>query len=130
MPETLLLAKVLGIFLLLLGVALLLRWRQFIPVVEEYARSGLVRLVYAVIELLAGLFLVVMHNAWHSVPAALVSLLGWWAVLEAAAFLLLPDAFVARVLRAFNRRGWYVAGGIAQLLLGAYLTAVGFGLAS
>jgi uncharacterized membrane protein HdeD (DUF308 family) len=125
---TLLLSKVLGIFLVIVGLAAVLRSRHFAAVAQAFVQERLTRLVLAITELLAGLFLVVTHNDWSSLPAILVTLLGWMAVIEGAAYLLLPDKILKRLVEQFRSPAWYVGGGLVSIVIGAYLAAFGFGL--
>jgi hypothetical protein len=127
MDLTVYLARVLGLFLILTGAAMALRRRYFMPVIAGFVEQRLTRVLYAFIQLLAGLFLVVGHNEWSSPPAAIITIMGWLTVLEAAVYLLLPDETVDRYVRTFNVPGWYAGGGIAVILLGLYLAGFGFG---
>jgi hypothetical protein len=126
MDLTVYLARVLGLFLIFAGAAMILRRRYLIPVIGSFVQERLTRVLYAFMELLAGLFLVVGHNQWSSPPAAIITILGWLAILEAASYLLLPDETVDRFVRGFNVPAWYVGGGIAVIVLGLYLAGFGF----
>lgn len=128
MDNTLLLAQVLGVFLVIAAVAVLLRHRWFMDVFADLPRAGLVRMVWSLLELLGGLFLVFTHNDWSSLPAGIISLLGWATAIEGALLLLLPDPAVKRYIALFNKPAWYVGGGIAGVIAGLYLAAVGFGV--
>ena len=83
MALTILLAKVIGIVLVMIGAAIMFRRHYFLPVFAAYVEQRLVRTTMSMIELLAGVFLVVAHNVWSPLPAALITILGWMAVLEA-----------------------------------------------
>jgi hypothetical protein len=120
------LAKVLGLVLIATGAAILLRVRYYIDVVSTYARERLTRFFISFIELTAGLFLVVGHNVWWPVPAAIITLLGWAAVVESLCYLLLPDKQVARLLAMVNKPPVYYAGGVLSILVGIYLADYGF----
>jgi hypothetical protein len=126
METTLFLAKVIGLSLILIGAAIALRRRYFLPIFATYVEQRLVRTTMSMIELVAGLALVV-HNAWTPLPAAVITLLGWMAVAEALVYLLAPDDLVARFIGTFNTEGWYIAGGGLALAVGLYLTGFGFG---
>lgn len=128
MDNTLLLAKVLGPFLVIGGAAALLRRHWFIDVFAGLWRSGLPRMIWALLELLGGLFLVVVHNEWSSLPAAAITLLGWMTMIEGALLLLLPDPAVKRYIALFNKPHWYLGGGVVAMLVGLWLAALGFGL--
>jgi len=128
MLTTILLAKVLGLFLIIAGAAIMFRKRYFVPVIGEFVEERLTRMLMGILELLAGLFLAVAHTDWSSLPAGIISALGLALVIEGTAYLLLPDRAMGWVIRTFNVRAWYVCGGALAILLGAYLAAFGFGL--
>lgn len=126
--QTLLLSKVIGLFLVIVGVAILFRRHYLASVFVTIADERLTRGVLALIELLAGLFLVVMHNEWSSLPAGIISFIGWMAVAESVSYLLLPDRVINPFIRAINTPGWYFFGGMLAIALGLYLAAHGFAL--
>ena len=128
LPLTILLSKVLGIFFVILGATILLRRHYYLPVFATFARERLTRAVVSIAELMAGLFLVVMHNDWSSPAAGIISLVGWMAVLESLLYLWLPHRLVERFLNTFNTAGWYICGGLLAIAAGLYLAAYGFGL--
>jgi hypothetical protein len=127
MSLTILLSKVLGIFFTILGATILLRRHYYLPVFAAFGRERLTRVTVSMIELMAGLFLVVMHNDWSSIAAAIISLIGWMAIAESAIYLALPDAWVEKFLYTFNTSGWYVTGGLLAMTAGVYLAGHGFG---
>ena len=126
MALTILLAKVIGIVLVMIGAAIMIRRDYFLPVFAAYVEQRLVRATMSMIELLAGVFLVVAHNVWSPWPAALITILGWMAVLEATIYLFLPDGWVAKFIATFNTAGWYVVGGMLAIVVGIYLAGFGF----
>ena len=126
MTLTLLLAKVIGIVLAVIGSAILVRRHYFLPIFAAYVEERLVRTTMSMIELLVGILLVVAHNVWSPLPAALITLLGWMAVLEALIYLFLPDRWVARFIATFNTSFFYVVGGLLAIVVGIYLTGFGF----
>lgn len=128
MPLTVVLSKVLGIFLVIVGAAILLRRRYYLPVYGAFVHERLLRAVTSLAEILAGLFLVVLYDEWSSLPAAILSLIGWFALLEGLMYTLLPDSFLEKFFGIFNVPAWYVAGGLLAVATGSYLAASGFGL--
>lgn len=127
MLQTMLLSKVLGVFLIAVGAVILFRRHYFLPVFAAFARERLIRTVISFVELLGGLFLA-LNNDWSSVPAALITLVGWMAVAESVVYLTLPDELVETFIRAFNTSFWYVVGGLLSIAAGGCLAAYGFGL--
>jgi hypothetical protein len=125
---TVLLSRVLGVFIVIIGTAALYQRQAFAELVATFSRDRTLRTLFAAVELLAGLFLVASHRAWDTAPQIIVSLIGWMAVLESAAYLLLPDRIVQSFLAPFARPGVIAGCGAVGLVLGLYLAAYGFGV--
>lgn len=127
MELTILLAKVFGLYLIIGGASIMLRERYFMPVVGAFVEERLTRLVVGILELLGGLFLVVSHTDWSSVPAGIITVFGWVLVIEGTLYLILPDESVEKVIKALNSKYWYILGGALAIFLGTYLAGFGFG---
>jgi uncharacterized membrane protein len=126
METTLFLAKLVGIALVVIGVVIAVRRRDLVPVFAGYVDQPLLRVTISMIELLAGLGLVV-HNAWSPLPAAVMTSLGWMAVAEAVFYMAAPNSLVAQLMDTFNTETWYVVGGGLAVAVGLYLAGFGFG---
>ncbi|HET9861935.1 MAG TPA: hypothetical protein VFP37_00715 [Steroidobacteraceae bacterium] len=112
--------------LIVIGVAILVRRPFFLAVFAEYVDQRLVRVTMSMIELFAGIALVVAHNVWSPPPAAVLTIIGWMAVLEGTFFLLVPDGWLARFMATFSTPGWYVIGGLLAIVIGIYLAGFAF----
>jgi hypothetical protein len=115
--------------MVIVGVALVLKRREFGEVIVTFGRQRTLRVLFSAIELLAGLFLVVLHRDWSTAPAVVISLAGWMCVLESTAYLVLPDRMVEPFILAFSKPPALAATGVVVFVAGAYLTGYGFGLA-
>lgn len=128
MALTLLLAKVFGIALAVIGIALIAYRDLYAQITRDFVQQRLFRIVISFLEMLAGLFIVIGHNVWSPLPAAIITVLGWTFVLEGASYLLLPEKYTARFINAVNRPRFFVASGIVGIILGIYLADYGFAL--
>ncbi len=128
METTLFLSQVLGLFLIIVGAAVLYRKQYFVPVIGEFVEERLTRMLMGILELLAGLFLVIAHTDWSSYASGIITAIGYLLVIEGAAYLLVPDRIMSWIIRTFNVRMWYHLGGTLAILLGVYLCLVGFTL--
>jgi len=128
MELTTLLSQVFGVYLIVGGIAIWSRQRFFVPILGDFAKDPLQRLIVGTLELVAGLFLVLTHNEWSSAAASLVSLFGWMLLVEGAFYMIASDRTVAKMYKALDFKAWFTFGGIFALIVGAYLTAFGFGL--
>ncbi len=126
MDLTIFLAQLFGIYSIIGGLAVIARRRYFIPVIGGFAEERLTRLFVAILELLAGLAIVLSHNVWSTLPESIISLFGWGLALEGTFYLLASDELVESLFRKLNTQLWYTAGGLLSIIIGLYLTAVGF----
>lgn len=126
MPPTILLAKVFGVFLLIVGVVVLVRRRDLETTAATFARGHPLHVTVAAMRLLAGLFLVMLHNDWSSPAAAIISAFGWMLIAVSVTYLALPYALVERLTARISPPWLYVVGGVCAIVLGIYLAAYGF----
>ncbi len=124
---TIFLAKVIGLYMLIAGLALFLNRRHMMLAVVSLGKERASQLIGGIVALFIGLVVVNLHNEWSTLPAALVSLVGWLGVLKGIAYLFLPEAKLAKFMHALSERKWYAIDGAVAILLGLYLTGFGFG---
>src|SRR5450631_3832417 len=97
MPRvTVLLARVLGIFMVVLIAAMMVRGMS---VVSATVSDGPVMLAYAIISLGMGVAMIVGHNVWSGglLPVT-VTLLGWLIFLKGLVLILLPAETLSRMI--------------------------------
>jgi hypothetical protein len=121
------LAQLLGLYFMIVGVIVLYRRKAIMPAVSELARNKGLVLAIAVVELLAGLAIVITYPAVTFDWMGIISVIGWMLMVESILYLSLPSKKVQKWIRRFNTRSWYGAGGAISIVAGAYLAGVGFG---
>jgi hypothetical protein len=123
---TLYLAKLLGLFLLTLGISMLIQRQNTIDIWIALIHSAPLVYILGIATVAAGLAMVLTHNVWRGGLAITVTVLGWLTLLKGIAALVLPaDAATSTFAALAYDRFFYVYAGI-WLLLGAYLTIGGF----
>lgn len=128
--EPIFLAKLLGIYFLVVGIIVVLRRSAVMPAIKEMSKHPGMILGIAVIELAAGLAIVINYPwSWEGNLnwQAIISLIGWMLIIESIFYMASPSKIVQKVFKSFNRTPFYIFGGILTIILGAYLSAVGFG---
>jgi hypothetical protein len=128
MVTTLLLARALGLALIALGLIVLLRRTYYIAVYPSIVTERMTRMVFATFALIGGLLLALHDPLWQTLPSVIISLIGWMAVVEALVYLAVPDDTLARLIAMFNKPLAYIVGGVVAMVLGVYLSVIGFGL--
>ena len=86
MPRTIFLARLLGLFFLLTGIAMLIRRDTMVATVMALLRDEPLLFALGMSALAVGLAMVLMHNVWSGgVLPVVVTLLGWTFVIRGAA---------------------------------------------
>ena len=122
------LAKLIGFYLIVVGLIAALRQSSVMPAIADLIKNRALVVLFAFIELAAGLALLVANPVVTPDWVGVIALVGWMMVIESILYLSLPFRVVQRIIRPFNRREWYIGGGLLSVALGAYLVASGFGL--
>jgi hypothetical protein len=121
------LAKLFGMYFILMGVIMLLRRRSIIPAIKDFASNSGLRFVIAAIELVAGLALVIGYPVVSLSIAGIISLVGYMMVIESIIYMSMPAKFVQNFIKSFNKPVWYHTGGALAIVAGIYLAGTGFG---
>ncbi|HYF28775.1 MAG TPA: hypothetical protein VEA36_00205 [Candidatus Paceibacterota bacterium] len=121
------LAKLLGLYFIIMGVMSLLRRKSIIPAIREFASNTGLRFVIAAIELVAGLAIVIAYPQVSVSLAGIISLVGYMMVIESLVYMAMPAKFVQHFIRSFNKPMWYHAGGALAIVAGIYLAGTAFG---
>jgi len=95
---TLILARILGAFILITGAGLLIHRRTVGEILDRFRDDTVLGWIVAVFELVAALILVAIHNDWSNPLAIVVTLIGWAAVLEAALIMLLQRRYFSLIM--------------------------------
>ena len=121
------LAKLFGMYFILMGVIMLLRRRSIIPAIRDFASNAGLRVVIGAIEIIAGLALVINYSVVSLSVPGIISLVGYMMVIEGILYMSMPAKFVQSFIRSFNKPVWYHAGGAIAIVAGIYLAGTGFG---
>jgi hypothetical protein len=119
---TIFLSRSIGLFTILLVVALLVRGSA---IIETTADDGPVMLTYAIISLAMGVAMIVGHNIWSGgALTVVVTLVGWLILAKGLLLLFLtPDAFSPMLERYAEH---FYLSLTPALVIGLYLAWAGF----
>ncbi len=122
------LAKLFGLYFLILGVIILIRRKAVMPAISELAGNRPVLLTLAVLDIGAGLALVLAYPMITWDVHGIFSVIGYMLLVEGIIYLASPYRTTQRFIRSFNKSEWFMSGAVASVLLGGYLVAYGFAL--
>ena len=126
--RTLFLSRLLGLFYLICGLAMIVHKHAYLDAVSKLTSNPTALFLVSLLIVIAGLAMILAHNVWSkSAPAVMVSLVGWLTLLKGVVYLLLPAKWMQAFFQAaFNSDVYFYSAAGFLLLLGAYLAYEGF----
>jgi hypothetical protein len=126
-PLTIYLAKLLGLYCIIVALAMSANKQRALKTVNEWVRSPPLMMLTSAITLALGLALVVGHNVWSGgAPPITVTVVGWLTLIKGLAFLALSPAQMIKLYDGLQyERFFFVYMGVT-LALGLYLSVAAF----
>ena len=126
-PLTLFLAKLWGLYCIVVALALAARKQDTLRIVDAFLRNPSLKLLGGLIALVIGLAMVIGHNLWSGGPLpVVVTLLGWASLLKGAVFLFASPERSKNVYSLLGYEKYFRLYMAATLMLGLYLTIAAF----
>jgi hypothetical protein len=126
MQTSIFLARLLGPALLLVGASILINQAYYRGMTREFVASRPLMYLAALIGVLAGGAIVLVHNVWTADWRVLITLLGWINLVRGALSLLLPEQTFGFAGRFMAGRHMPMAAGIFAAVLGLILSFFGY----
>jgi predicted ABC-type sugar transport system permease subunit len=124
---TIYLGRLIGLFLLIAALSMLMDGDSVIEMATALIDDPALLLIVGMISLGIGLAIVIGHNVWSKgLFPLVVTLFGWSQLLRGLALLLLPAETKVAVFQAMRLEDLFFAYAGIPLVIGAYLTYVGF----
>lgn len=125
MEHSLLLAKIMGPTLLVLGLGFLVNPDHFRKMIKDFIKSEGLMFMASFCSLILGMIVVSMHNVWTTPWQAIISLLGWMTLVKGIVVALLPKQ-THHLAKMAKNSGSYMIASLIWVVLGAYLCYVAF----
>jgi hypothetical protein len=125
MKSTRVVARMLGGMLFISGAGILLNSEGYRATADEFLRG--VGLIYmsGMMALVAGLAIVYLHNVWTKDWRTLLTLIGWFAVIDGILRVVVPE-FIQRFDSWYIAQpGFLIGSGLIVLALGLFLSLKG-----
>lgn len=124
MELSLFLAKLLGLYFLIVAIELLVRKHEFDGAIKDFASSKGLILFSGSLSLLIGLAIVIGHPVYQWNWRGLITFIGYLLILRGVIRITFPTQLKKRIFSLFHRGYWVIFG--LLLLLGICLTYSGF----
>jgi len=126
MHASIFLARLLGPLLLFPGVGILLDRRAFRSIAKEVTQSLTLVYLFGLIDLAAGLAIVLTHNVWVASWRVLITLIGWVLLLRGAVRIIVPDTVMSYAATLIRNDHVFTVTGVLAVILGLVLCYFGY----
>ena len=129
MDISIFLAQVLGIYFLVMGIAILVRGRTLQKSIKDFLGNLSIKFFAGIFILILGIMMVVSHNIWGGEGwQTVITILAWLTFLKGIFYLFAGDKVFDSLVGMTNKMGVFAIGGIVSIILGGWLSFIGFGL--
>jgi uncharacterized membrane protein len=126
MQTSIVLARLLGPILIVMGAGMLLNQRSYRAMAEDFLASRALIYLSGLIALVAGLSIVNFHNVWALGWPVIITILGWLMLIGGSIRILAPDS-VKRIGSTFlEKPEMIVIAAVVVIVLGAILAIAGY----
>jgi hypothetical protein len=119
--DTMFLSQLLGVFTLILGVSMLLKQKMLMNIYEDFFKDRALVYFAGMVEVVAGVLLVLKHNIWDGNVALVVTLLGWFLLLEGLTYMFASHGMLKGISKWLGQKNVFYVVSIGITLIGVYL---------
>jgi hypothetical protein len=119
-------ARIFGPYLVIIAATAVLRPTDMRALLSGFEANPLWSWVTGAFILLFGLTVVAFHPYWRGAVAVIVSVLGWLVVIKGLFLVAFPHTYLSMVNSAIDAMGWWRSAAVVGVLIGLYLTYVGW----
>lgn len=120
MDSSLFLGKILGLYLVIVGLAYILNRNFFQEMIRDFDKNTAVYLLGSIIALLFGLFIVVSHNVWEWSWRVVITVIGYLGLIKGVLLLNFPNGW-KKVSKLFVHKEMNLYFGGISIVLGIFL---------
>ena len=128
MELSMLLAQVMGLYLMLEGLLVLTRQKFVMNLINDLDKNRALMFVTGAMVTILGLLVVLNHNVWEASWMVVPTIIGWIMVVKGVMALFVPKVLLAKGKKIAKNRNMAVLLGLIAVGVGAYLAAQGFGI--
>jgi len=126
-PRTIYLGRLLGLYCLILAIAMMSHRQASIDIVTAMVHEASVLELTAIMAMVVGLAIILAHNVWSGGAApVLVTLGGWISLVKGLVFMFLPPATSIVYFDALRYAQFFYFYMSITLVIGLYLTYASF----
>lgn len=126
MDNSIFIARVFGLFYLVMGIGLLLNRKAFQNLIEDFCKSAALLFYGGLFALALGIVLILTHNVWVADWTVIITIIGWLAFIKGVWIVVFPGT-VPKFMQAYRKnKNMLIFHPFAVLALGIVFTYFGF----
>lgn len=119
MEITFLVAKVMGIYMVVSGFMLILKGKSLVMMMKDfYNHPALVYLTSTILIFLSSIYLI-QFNLWDSVPRVIVTIFVWLIMLKGLSYIFIPKLLSGISVKKYQK--YFMLYGFIAMFVGIYL---------
>ncbi|MBN4077287.1 hypothetical protein JYT19_00080 [Sulfobacillus acidophilus] len=126
MAYSIVLARFLGIFMTVIGLALLLNRAQFKKIIDAVIHNAGLQFMAALMPILIGSAIVATHNVWSNNWTIIITILGWMMILAGIFRSWFTEHWLKLARKVGKKDNIFWVGGIFWTILGLIMLYFGF----
>jgi hypothetical protein len=126
MAISLFLAKALGLYMVIVGVAMFVNQKLYKVWFDEASRNPAFMFINGLLALIIGILLVVSHNVWHFDWRLVITVMAWMALLKGIFITAFPQPALKFYGKFAKKKAHAKISYVVTFLLGVYLCYWGF----
>jgi FtsH-binding integral membrane protein len=119
-------ARVVGPLILIVGAVVIARAGDMVLLIPAILQDGPLTFITGVFTLICGIVLIAAHHHWNSAAAIAISLLGVLTIVRGITLLFAPSMLTGLAHQFLNLGPGALIAGVIALILGAWLSFVGW----
>lgn len=126
MDNSVLLAKFVGPFIVLIGIGLLLNTKAYLQIMKDFLKDTALIYITGLITFTAGLSIVLFHNMWVKDWRVLITIFGWISLIKGVWLTILPGAAL-KIAKKFSKNiKFAMIPWSLMLIIGIFLIVKGY----
>lgn len=126
MENSILLARFIGPYIVVIGISLLLNLKYYQSIMESFFRNLALVYITGLITFVAGLAVVLFHNIWTMDWRIIITLFGWNALIKGVVLVVFPGASAKMTDRFVKNLKLVAIPWAIMLAIGIFLIAKGY----
>ncbi|RDI43422.1 DUF2065 family protein [Aquicella lusitana] len=126
MDVSIFLAKALGIYLVIIGIAMFINASRFKTMVDDIADNPALLFLTGILALIVGILLVISHNIWQMDWRVVITVIAWLSLIKGVVRVLFPLTATEWSAKFIQNNSAYYISAFITLLLGIFLSYFGF----